>query len=274
MAGLVDFDGSKYANLLEVLSDSNSIWGRFDILNSKASSQETWQRVEALVDETGLAEGIFVGLRMMVSVGEHRPPLMVFDTNPDKLELSLDDQPTFIAGPLGLSEAKALGYLLETAFIAKDIFEGNIRVAGRSISVAFTSMAETIKGEKRFVPLGWVELYDYIARMVHYRNVKDDLPAWDMSEEEDLAYMVGDGVVLLAQAFRQDGYRVRESFQQELEQSYIGDPSLFVPFAGLDGHPKTREDWQMLGLGLYTGVRLFRQIEAAQGGSNNLLQLE
>ena len=232
--------------------------------------------MEALVDEIGLAEGIFVGLRMMVTVGEHRPPLMVFDTDPDKLELPLDDHPTFIAGPLGLSEAKALGYLLETAFITKDIFEGNIRVAGRGVSVAFTSMAETIKGEKRFVSLGWLELYDYIARMAHYRNVKDDLPAWDMSEDDkhNLAYMVGDGVVLLAQAFRQDGYRVREFFQQRLEQSYIGNPSLFVPFAGVDGHPKTREDWQMLGLGLYTGVRLFRQIEAAQGGSNNLLQLE
>lgn len=256
------------------LPKSDSIWGELDILNSKETSKATLARVKQLVDDTGLSNGIYLGIRQVCSPDEYRLPLQVFDTNPDQLRLSLDEMVTAVSGPLTHSEAIATGYLLETATIARDIIDERLEVIERSSSVAFEEIARRLGGQRRFVPLGLSTIYDYIARMVHYRHVRDDFGKWEMSEDrdEDLARIIGLGIVPLAKAFREDGYRIGDNFQQAVDEIYVGNTMLFIPFAGyFGGHPQTKEDWQMVGLGFYTGVRLFRIIE---GKFSNLMESE
>lgn len=269
--------GDKYGLILRpeflpLLPKSTSIWGDLDILNSKESSEVTLGRVKQLVDEVDLKEGIYIGMRQISIEGKYRLPLQVFNTHPEQLDLSFDDWVTFTSGPLTCSEAIAAGYLLETAEIARDILEGNLDLEESEASLAFEEIAEKIGGRKRFVPLGMMTIYDYIARMVHYRHVKGDLEELDMSEDNDhdLAHIIGLGIVPLARAFREDGYRIGDNFQATIDILYIGNRALFIPFAGaLDGHPKTEEDWQMVGLGFYTGVRLFRLIEEKFSSKND-----
>ena len=259
------------------LPKSGSIWGEFDILNSKESSQVTFRRVKGLVEETGLENGIYIALRQVYSAEEYRAPIEVFDCDPNKLDLEMDDWVTYSCGPLRYGEALASGYILETATITRDIIDENIPVEDEISDIVFEEIAEKIGGRKRFVPLGLSTIYDYIVRMVQYRNVRHDFEKMDMSEdsEEDLACIVGLGVVPLAKAFREDGYRIGEKFQQTIDSVYVGNSSLFTPFSGaFGGHPKAREDWQMLGLGLYTGVRLFRVIENSLINFKQVNQIE
>lgn len=249
---------------LPLLPKSTSIWGDLDILNSEESSKATLGRVKQLVGETGLSEGIYLGMKQMVSSKSYELPLRVFHANPDELSLPMDDWVTAVSGPLKYSEAIAAGYLLETAAIIRDILDEVLKVEGASPSLSFEEIARKIGGKKRFVPLGIFTIHDYVARMVHYCNIRDSLEDRKMSEDNDLdlAAIVGIGIVPLAKAFREDGYKIGDNFQQAIDTFYIGNTALFIPFAGAyEGHPKTNEDWQMLGLGLYTGVRLLRIIE-------------
>ena len=246
------------------LPKSDSIWGDYDILNSKESSQITLFRVKQLVDDTGVREGIYLGIRQVVSYEEYKLPLQVFDSNPDQLNLRFDDMVTAVSGPLTYSEAISSGYLLETAAIARDILDGQLKLVEKTPRLAFEEIVRRFGGQRRFVPLGFFTIHDYIARMAHYRNIKDDFPGLDMTEDsdEDLALVVGMGTIPLARALREDNYKIGDNFQQTIDRVYIGNQALFIPFAGVfGGHPKNLEDWQMVGLGLYTGVRLFRRIE-------------
>ena len=260
-----EYSLTRRPEFLPHLPKSDSILGENDVLNSKETSQLTLERVKELVDDTGLCEGIYVSRRQVYDPEKYKLPLQVFDTNPDQLRLPLDDMVTSVAGPLAYSEAIAAGYLLETATIARDILDEHLKVIEASSSLAFEEMAKRLGGQKRFVPLGLITLHDYIARMAHYRHVKDDLGDWGMSEDrnEDLARIIGLGIIPLAKAFRRDNYKIGRNFQETIDRVYIGNTALFIPFAGvMGGHPKTKEDWQTLGLGLYTGVRLFRIIES------------
>jgi len=259
------------------LPKSDSIWGDFDILNTRETSQATLTRVEQLIDETGLMGGIYIGIRQVYSPEEYKLPLKVFDTDPNQLTLPLDDMVTAISGPLRYSEAIASGYILETAVIAHDILDRRLEVIKSSTNLAFEEMVKKLGGQKRFIPLGLLTIHDYIARMAHYRKVRSDLEEWEMSEDkdEDLAKIIGLGIVPLAKAFRKDGYKIGENFTQMIDKVYIGNTVLFIPFAGvLGGHPQTKEDWQMVGLGLYTGVRLFRIIESKFSDSNTAVHTD
>lgn len=240
------------------LPKSDSIWGDLDILNSRESSQATFKRVRQLVDGVGLREGIYLGVRETVFPEKYIPPLKVFDINPGQLRLPFNEVVNAISGPLTRSEAIATGYLVETAAIT---------LIDPTSSLAFEEIEKKLDGKKRLIALGLFTLHDYIARMAYYRNVNGEFAKNGMSEgkDEDLAKVVGLDAVRLAKIFRKDNYRIDKNFQQTIDKFYVGNKSLFIPFADvLGGQPQTEEDWQMIGLGFHTGVRLFRKIQRKQ----------
>ncbi len=252
-----------YKDLLPLLPNSTSIWGEEDILNSQESSQETLKRVMLLARNTGVKDGIYVSMRQAMTIGEYRLPLKMFDVDPGEIkDMSLDDMVTFISGPLSFNEAIAAGYLLETALVAKHILDGGLELEKSNSNLWFEQIVERTQGMARFIPLGVITLYDYIARMAHYRNIRHDLKGMDMSEEnfDDLSEVVGAGIVPLAHAFKKDEYKIGDNFQKAIEAFYVGNINLFIPYAG-EEQPKNDGDWQLIGLGLQTGVRLFRKIE-------------
>lgn len=243
---------------------SDSIWGEYNILNSRATSEVTFQRVYELVRELDFREGIYVGIRAMVNADNYKLPLRVFSEDPQKTISSINDMVVALSGPLKYNEALAAGYILETAAITRDILDGFLQTITKERSPVFEQLASTPKGGERFVPLGLFTLSDYIAAMVAYRNHLQYFEGLDLSEEsnEDMSLIVGMGRLPLARAFRRDGYVIGNEFQTTLDQHYVGNRSLFIPFAGVfGGHPKTAADWEMVGAGIYAGIRVFREIQ-------------
>lgn len=240
----------------------SSIWGKIDILNTDQSSQESTRRVVSAISAFPGNE-LFVGMRSFSKAGEFRSPLVVYDFDPRYAAAPpLEEMATAINGPLSRSEAIAAGYLLETAVVTQDIFEGRIELLQQTPNPLFEALKAKIPGSPRFLPLGLLTLNDYISRMSHYRRARAmfEREEIDENDDEDMAIVVGQGIIPLARAFRLDQYQIGDNFEDTLTQIYAGNPRIFIPFAGIDQHPKTHADSQLVGLGLLSGVKLFRQI--------------
>ncbi len=246
------------------LPASDSIWGNLDVLNNLESSQANTGLAKKLVGEVRRSMGgeVYVARRALTG-RPYRMPLVVYPYDPQFGISSLDDFAVGSSGPYQYGEAVAAGYLLTTAAVNLDILDGVVEGMENTNSPIIDQISQEFGGEKRYLPLGLFTLNDFLGSMMIYRAVTENpgLSVLDIEDEYDLSLLIKVGRLPLARAFKEDGYLIGDNFQATLDRWYIGNQNLFIPFAGKQ--PKTLGDWQMVGIGLYTGVRIFRSIDQA-----------
>lgn len=253
----------------ELLSPQGlSIWGATDYLNNRESSIDITNRVADQIYQLK-SNTVYTGIRMGRVVGEFKTPLLTYPFDAHeyvrKVLPPIEETPTAINGPLTQSEAVAMGYLLESSEIAQAMIEGRAQIIYKTPNPNFDAILKKLGGQPSFLYSGIMTLNDWIARMAHYRSVKDlvtdeDL---DVNDEDDLAYIIQDyskNLIPLTHAFETDKFTFGFNVNNIIRDYYAGVTQT-VPFS--EHQPRSKDDAINLGVCLLSSIKLFIRIESA-----------
>jgi hypothetical protein len=240
---------------------STSIWGDIDLLNTWHSSSDLSPRIISAVDEIQQENGLFIGIRMLVD--EERLPVLVYESNPNRMVLSFEEHSVMPAGPWSRSEAIAIAYLLSSASYYENTLRGVTEVEEYDVPQQIVDLVGTVGGNPLYIAAGIYSVCDLMGRMTHYRDIRDSFEDLDLEEDNllDMHLIIGIGAVPAAKAFMMDGYIFGDSFQKTVEQGYAAERFYVLPFFQTNP-PQTEGDWEMKRIGMVTGYRLFKRIES------------